>query len=34
MAKAASCTPIAIWGQHDETIALFLTGKSSSLFDL
>ncbi|HBP1341834.1 TPA: hypothetical protein L5T32_004177 [Pseudomonas aeruginosa] len=27
MAKAASCTPIAIWGQHDETIALFLNGE-------
>lgn len=27
MAKAATCTPIAIWGQHDETIALFLNGE-------
>lgn len=27
MAKATSCTPIAIWGQHDETIALFLNGE-------
>ena len=27
MAKAATCTPIAIWGQHDEPIALFLNGE-------
>ncbi|MFU2936892.1 hypothetical protein ACM7NO_26410 [Pseudomonas aeruginosa] len=27
MANAATCTPIAIWGQHDETIALFLNGE-------
>ncbi|HFH3086244.1 TPA: hypothetical protein ACGJRU_005704 [Pseudomonas aeruginosa] len=27
MANDATCTPIAIWGQHDETIALFLNGE-------
>ncbi|MBD9427888.1 hypothetical protein IB232_21355 [Pseudomonas sp. PDM15] len=27
MASDATCTPIAIWGQHDETIALFLNGE-------